>query len=267
MLRRGDRKWLGDRFQALEQRMQTQESAMRRLAKQHKSIKQREQRMDLTLRRVAERLDRSTTSVEPGFSDIAQATLAAGRTLMGPDRLYVLWQAVRNTAHLGLPALEVGTFRGGSARFIAASRREFSEPAALYVYDTFEGHLGRSISEWDPHHRPGLFSDTSLEEVVDYLAELPEIEVRRGAFPEAAATLPGGVRFGFAHLDVDLYVPTLRTLELLVDRMPPGAVIVVDDYGAGKTAGVMKAIREALDAGLPYQLWDSATEQAVLIRR
>jgi hypothetical protein len=43
------------------------------------------------------------------------------RTLLGYDRLYVLWQAARNAAAVPGSVAEIGSYRGGSAHFIAKS--------------------------------------------------------------------------------------------------------------------------------------------------
>lgn len=47
------------------------------------------------------------------FCEIAKSILAERRSLLGYDRLYTLWQAMRNVAHLKTPVIEVGVLRGG----------------------------------------------------------------------------------------------------------------------------------------------------------
>lgn len=225
-------------------------------------------RINETGRRLGDRLDRHMTSVEPGFHEVADDVIATGRTLMGRDRLYTLWQAVRNVHDLALPSVEVGVYRGGSALFLAKAFSAFgTDSPHLVVFDSFEGHLVEDVTEFDPHHRPGLFADTAAEEVAALLAPYLNVRVVRSAFPQGAAGLPDGP-IGLAHLDTDLYVPTRDSLLLLGERMPPGAVIVIDDYGSARTPGVVRAVTElrATDR-LPFQLWDPGTEQAMLVRR
>lgn len=216
--------------------------------------------LDLTRRRKAE-------LVTPEFHALVREVQADERTLLGTDRLYVLWQAVRNTIALGLPVLEIGTYRGGSARFLAAALRELAgEERELHVVDTFAGHDAADISPLEPVHTAGRFADTSYEDVCAYLGDFPRLHVHRARFPEGAdAYVPAQV--GLVHLDVDLYAPTAAALSLLADRTVPGTVVVIDDYGAPKTPGVVKAVHEFLAAGHPFQIWDVDTKQVVLVRR
>ena len=46
------------------------------------------------------------------------------------------------------------------------------------------------------------------------------------------------------HIDVDLFEPTLSTLEFFYPRMAPGAVIVCDDYGSSACPGARRAMDE-----------------------
>lgn len=46
--------------------------------------------------------------------------------------------------------------------------------------------------------------------------------------------LRGGVeplRISLLHIDVDIYEPTKLALEILYDKVVPGGVIIMDDYG------------------------------------
>jgi O-methyltransferase len=203
----------------------------------------------------------------PEFHALVREVREDERTLLGADRLYVLWQAALNTVALGLPSLEIGTFRGGSARFLAGALRSHAgEERELHVVDTFEGHAAADTSDFERAHEPGRFADTSLEDVREYLSGFARLRVHRARFPEGAGDyVPAQV--GLVHLDVDLYTPTAAALALLADRAVPGTVIVVDDYGAVKTPGIVKAVEEFLAAGHPFQIWDVDSEQAVLVRR
>ncbi len=54
-------------------------------------------------------------------------------------------------------------------------------------------------------------------------------------------------KVAFAYLDFDFYEPIKITLEYLNDRMPKGAVVVVDDYGHfsdGAQAAVDEFVKE-----------------------
>jgi len=205
----------------------------------------------------------------PGFDEfgaLAQPVVASAHTLLDRPRLYTIWQAVRNVAHLGLPAAEVGVYRGGSARFIAEAYRLFAgHDLELHAFDTFTGHVPDSITEHDSEaHRGAVFRDVAVEEVAAYLAEFPRVRIHEG---DARELLPraGVDRFGFVHLDVDLYEPTLRCLREVAPRLAAGGAIVVDDVGAPKCPGVARALHEFMAEDPDFHLW-YGPEQVVLIR-
>lgn len=240
---------------------QAQHDATARLAELEGRLRQRDSLFLGLARRQPVRL------APPEFHALVGEVCEDARTLLGADRLYVLWQAARNTVPLGLPSLEVGTFRGGSARFLASALRHFAgEERELHAVDTFEGHDAADISEFEPAHEAGRFGEASVEDVRAYVGGFSRLRVHRARFPEGAeAYLPAQV--GLVHLDVDLYTPTAAALALLVERAVPGTVIVIDDFGAPKTPGILQAVEEFLAAGHPFHVWDVDTEQAVLVRR
>jgi len=204
---------------------------------------------------------------DPAFLKIADQVLGASRTLLGYDRLFVLWQTVRNTAHLGLAAAEVGTFRGGSAFFLA-SAIEFHggrEPE-LHVVDTFTGHPEDKISPRDPDRHRGKFTKTSADDVCGYLSKWPDVHVYPG---EASAVMAGWPQrsYGLVHLDVDLYLPTLECLRYFGPLLASGGGIVLDDYRAANCPGVEEAADEYLGGTTSFHRWDMHTEQLVLVKR
>jgi hypothetical protein len=207
---------------------------------------------------------------DPDFRTVVAPVLNARRTLLGSDRLHMLWQAVSNVAPLGLPAVEIGTYRGGSAYFLAAAHRaQTGQDLELYAVDTFSGHDPGQLGERDhAAHAQDVFLDTDVDSVRAYLAEFPGVHVIQGAFPTVAGALPEGP-LGLVHLDVDVYAPMLACLDHFVARTPEGAVVIVDDYGAPKCPGVEAAVAEHLaGAGAgAWMPWNAQTEQLILVRR
>ena len=52
-------------------------------------------------------------------------------------------------------------------------------------------------------------------------------------------------RFSLVHLDVDVYEPSIKIIELIYDRIVPGGILMLDDYGT--VLGETKALEEFLD--------------------
>ena len=198
---------------------------------------------------------------------LAAAAAVRRRTKLDQDRLWILWQAAWNAAVLELPILEAGSYGGGSAWFLAAAVRErLGHELPLDAIDTFEGHPAQSISAQDhEYHGAGRFGDVSHDRVREYLSVFELATVHKGEFSAVAPTL-AHERYGLAHLDMDLYVPTREGLAFCASRMPAGGVVVVDDYGSPKSPGIRQAVEEFLAAEPAFQRWHPHTEQAILVR-
>jgi hypothetical protein len=266
--------------QSLLEATERQQRLLGDLAKQLRAVNERVTALEAGLERERQkRQDRERASGrllqqrrpllgdEP-FWHLARQVTDDSRTLLGFDRLYVLWQAARNAAPLGLAAVEVGAFRGGSALFLGSALKHWSGlEHPLHVFDTFSGHSSEDTSRSEPHHPAGHFGDTDAADVARYLSGLERVQVHAVRFPDGADRLAGS-RIGLVHLDVDLHAPTLSSLRWFDDRLEPGALVVVDDYGAEKCPGVRQAVDAHLaTAGQSYQLWDVDSEQIVLVRR
>jgi macrocin-O-methyltransferase TylF-like protien len=191
------------------------------------------------------------TPLEDGhFMALAMEVVKPGRTSLDYGRLYTLYEAFRNVIAAApedepIELLEVGVYRGGSSYFLASAARRFApNRVRLVAVDTFEGHSARDLPEGsEGPHRPSVFGDAAYEEVCEYLSQFEFVEVVKGRVQEVAAAIATRP-VHLAHVDVDIYAPTLFTLELLEERMARGGVIVVDDYDFKTCPGVRKAVDE-----------------------
>jgi predicted O-methyltransferase YrrM len=200
-----------------------------------------------------------------GFSAIAHATIESGRTGMSYDRLYTLWQAAA-TAPADTPAIEIGSYRGGSARFIADALAAHGTSVELYVCDTFAGHA-EVDPEIDRTHKASSarWDEASAEEVARYLADRPGVEVVAGDIVETSRSLPDRP-YGFVHVDVNVYPATSFCLRHFGVRLAPGATLVLDDYGHTTCPGVKRAADEFIAEFPEFRLWHLLTGQAIISR-
>lgn len=207
--------------------------------------------------------------LHPGaaFFALADEVVDNERTLLGYGRLYVLWQAIRNVADAPGDVAEIGSYRGGSAHFIAKTFIELTgSEAPIHIFDTFEGHPASAITPKDEHHIAGQFGGTDIDTVRALLAPFTQLTIHKG---DVSASLPhlADATYRLVHIDTDLYQPTIVCLDYFGDRMCRGGVIVVDDYGSAKCAGVATAVSEYLAEKDDFQAWDMRTDQLVLVRR
>ena len=171
------------------------------------------------------------------------------RTMTQPEKLFGLILATRYIVEHKIPGdvVECGVWRGGSMQAAALTLRESGEVTReLHLYDTFEGMTppedvdrrrdGKSAAELletsDRDSR--VWGVATLDDVktgmseVDYPAERVHFHPGRvedtipGEAPETIALL---------RLDTDWYASTRHEFDHLYDRLSPGGVLIIDDYG------------------------------------
>ncbi len=200
----------------------------------------------------------------PWFSDGFQEyySLAAPRTLVSPDRCYVLVTLLKQALTIDGDVVECGVYKGGTAAMIARVIAEDGGQKKLYLFDTFSG-MPKTDRERDLH-KEGDFADTSAEEVERFVSA-PEIAViRKGFIPETFAGLESR-RFAFAHIDVDIFKSIIDSLEFIWPRLSSGGFIVFDDYGFPSCPGAREAVDQFFAKSTTHPLC-LPTGQAVVFK-
>ena len=198
------------------------------------------------------------------FGEIAREVVAEGRTSMDYDRLYTLWQAARATPE-GTSVVEVGSYRGGSAKLIAETLRRAGRAPRFWVCDTFSGHPRTDPVLDAVHHGTGKFTDASADETAAYLSRYPNVELLVGDIFDTSAALAAET-FGLVHVDVDVYPATDFCLRFFAPRLGRGGVVVVDDYGVVTCPGVMRAADDFAGECPGFRLFHLLTGQALVYR-
>jgi len=199
-----------------------------------------------------------------GFSELAGRIISEGRTYLHYDRLYTLWQALDGVTPESI-VIEIGTYRGGSARFLHDSLRHRGKNNLLYVCDTFEGHPVVDERVDGNHKVNEGFRDVSFENVEAYLSNCVNLEIVVGNIMETARKIPDQL-IGFMHIDVDVYPATRFCLEYFCSRLINGGVVVIDDYGFLTCKGVKMAVDEYVSVHPEFRFFHLTTGQAVLMR-
>ncbi len=167
--------------------------------------------------------------------DIVRKIKDENNMALRDNEAYQVYMAVRATQKIEGDIVEVGVFKGGSAKLI----NEIKGNKFLHLFDTFEGLPDLSEEDNKEMCRKGLFK-CSLEDVKEYLKECTNIEFYKGIFPSTSDPIKN-TKFSFVHLDVDLYEGTLKSLKFLYPRVNKGGIIISHDYSNSHTPGVKKA--------------------------
>ncbi len=171
-------------------------------------------------------------------------------TMSSNARLRGLYRGVRSVVSNQTPGdvVECGTARGGSAALMGLTLNRLGARRGLWVFDTFEGLPPPTLDDPD-FETAKLYTGEcrgELEEVValfERLGILSNTSFVKGLFQE---TLPACEvqKIAFLHIDGDWYDSVRVCLDHLYDRVSPGGIIQIDDYG--HWAGARKAVDEFL---------------------
>jgi hypothetical protein len=134
--------------------------------------------------------------------------LAEGRTVVAPARLMNIFLLLK----FFLPKIarghivEFGSYKGGSAIFMASLAQRFLGDVNVYSFDTFVGMppTDRGIDL----HKVGDFQDVDLHGLRQYTAQLglTNLHFVQGRFEETApATLNTAGPLALVHIDCDIY--------------------------------------------------------------
>lgn len=170
------------------------------------------------------------------FLDLVYRLRNEERTLQNTWELYNLYKGVLQTAKVDGDIVEVGVYKGGSAKLIC----EIKGNKNLYLFDTFEGMPQTGENDII---RQGAFSDVTIEEVKKYLSNYKNVFLYKGLFPETAQAIKGR-NVSFLHLDVDIYKSTFDALQFFYPLMSSGGIIISHDYNSKSCPGVRKAFDE-----------------------
>lgn len=208
---------------------------------------------------------RSRRGLPQHMDEAARRTIRAvrPRTMTADDKLFALIVATRYVVDHGIPGaiVECGVWRGGSQQAVAYTllERETTD-RDLHLFDTFEGMP--EPTERDRRHdgRPAVDLLARSERTAKVWAVAGLDDVRAGmaetGYPadrvhfhpgRVETTIPAAApeTIAILRLDTDWYVSTLHELEHLYDRVAPGGVLVLDDYGYWR--GAREAVDEFLE--------------------
>jgi hypothetical protein len=180
-----------------------------------------------------------------------EASLDAARqrgTLLNPAKLANLYLILRygmaDARHRDI--IEFGSFRGGSAVFLATMLRELALPYKVYALDTFSG-MPKTNAMMDLHNE-GDFRECDHDGLLEFIERnrlSAYVETVKGRFDQTLPRLIAqGHRFGLAHCDCDVYDAVKYVCANAPDYMADGGYIAFDDPLHGSCLGAFTAVEE-----------------------
>jgi SAM-dependent methyltransferase len=141
--------------------------------------------------------------------------------------------------------VEYGSYRGGSALFMAALARKFLPGTRVYALDTYAG-MPLTDKGIDAHSK-GEFIDADVEEIRQIAREegLDNLECVKGMFEDTAPELLARIqRVALAHIDCDIYSGVKFAYEASKPFMVPGGYYAFDDATVSSCLGATEVVEE-----------------------
>ena len=172
-------------------------------------------------------------------------------TMCSNARLRGLHRAVRYVESRGIPGdvVECGSARGGSAALMALTLQRLGKRRKIWLFDTFEGLPAPTANDPD-FEIADLFTGSCigpLDEVRGMFERLnvsEGVEFVKGLFQDTLPVTPIS-QIAILHIDCDWYESVKVCLDQFYDKVVPGGVIQLDDYGFWK--GARRAVDEFLE--------------------
>jgi hypothetical protein len=182
------------------------------------------------------------------------------------QKLYLLLLLCRQTVDLDGDIFEAGVGSGGSARLMLDCLLRHKAQKSVWLLDTFAGYQKIDRSHDGAHVELNQCRHNSFEEVQRLLVnESVPVNLIKGMIPATLADVKTD-KICFAHVDVNLYEPTLAATEFCLQRLVPGGIMVFDDYCWPATYSARKAIDEACGTAGQTVICVPESTQAFLIR-
>jgi hypothetical protein len=157
------------------------------------------------------------------------------------DRRWMVSQLLRLVAAVPGDTAEVGCYRGAMSWLICEANQHVASrhPRVHHLFDSFEG-LSQPGSNDGTHWQAGSLACGESLVKLNLSPFEGHFYTYQGWVPERFDEVADR-SFAFVHIDVDLYEPTLQSLDFFYPRLNPGGILICDDYGFDSCPGAILA--------------------------
>ncbi|HAS39373.1 MAG TPA: MtfD protein [Microscillaceae bacterium] len=194
------------------------------------------------------------------------------QTLLPPNydihwRIHVLCWAANQVKHLEGDFVDCGVFSGIFARSVIHFVNFNSLDKTYYLIDTFEGLDERysTPQELEKSYHVGYHKVAGLYEQVQQTFSPFNTCIIKGSIPDVLSEIDT-TQVCFLSVDLNAAQPEIEALHFFWDKLVPGGIIVLDDYGYPGYEGQKKA-HDRFAASKNTQILSLPTCQGILIKK
>jgi hypothetical protein len=139
----------------------------------------------------------------------------------------------------------------------------------FWLFDTFSGIPDVQMTTAERDGIGGWHNREAYEEcfahAVTNFAPWPRCRLVRGMVPDTLSEFPADRRVAYLSIDMNIVLPEIATIEFFWDRLVPGAIILLDDYG-WSTHTAQKIAFDAFAQAHGTMILNLPTGQGLIIR-
>ena len=167
-------------------------------------------------------------------------------TLASELNLWSIYQSLKyiNDEKIDGDIVECGVYNGNTLAFIGEINDELNLNKRIWGYDTFNGFVENSFTDKDIDFKTGKKVKSVSADIFYSLNDVKKNIIQNNNKNFQKYTLIEGDiletlnikdnvpnKISFLRLDTDIYKTTKKQLEILYDKLVPGGVLHIDDYG------------------------------------
>jgi hypothetical protein len=176
---------------------------------------------------------------QPDFTNAYdRGVRAAGADYRWQWRVHIGLWAARSAIRLEGDFVECGVNRGFLSSAIMKDLDWDTLDRTFYLLDTFKGLDERYVSETEKRGgtiernkkeiESGFYTE-NVQQVETNFSEWRNKKIVVGSIPETLGQIQSG-KIAFLHIDLNCSPPEVAALEHLWPRLPPGGIVLLDDY-------------------------------------
>ena len=179
-------------------------------------------------------------------------------------RLHVFLWAFINGLKLEGDLIECGVYRGFCSSVACNYTNFHNINKKLFLFDTWDGippdQMDNGRKDIENYKMP-----ENLLKVEERFKYFPNVQIIKGRVPEVFKNIRVPSKISFLHLDMNSSIAEISALEVLFEKMVPGSICLLDDFGMAVAINQMKAELDWF-TNKGYYICESPTSQGIIVK-